>query len=367
MQQPKKKKILIMTATGRSNLGDELILREEIRFIRSRYVNIEITVATYNKDTHLIENPDWIKFISYFPNNITKKPLQNIWYFIQNMRAIFASDILIIGGGWIIFDNEHGVSFWVLLQQWFIRIKMARIAGTLILFWWISLEVTNVQNKLALKKLFVPGDFILVRDTRSKWLLEALEIPCVVIDDIVFLYEKPTISAPTDTQKRVGISVRGWFLEGTDYAIPQIYDFLVEQWYTPIFLVFSTEGDIEQNDSLYVKQIMAWRTYNVTKTIQQTLDIFPLLYATIGMRFHAGVLSCIHESPCMHISYGPKTDELISLLEAEHLTINPSELSLDIFEKMWHNLGKKHEEERTRLREKNIYIKKRLRVWLETI
>ncbi len=47
-----------MTATGRSNLGDELILREEIRFIRSRYVNIEITVATYNKDSHLIENPD---------------------------------------------------------------------------------------------------------------------------------------------------------------------------------------------------------------------------------------------------------------------------------------------------------------------
>ena len=54
----KKKKILIMTATGKSNLGDELILREEIRFIRSRYVNTEITVATYNQDTHLIENPD---------------------------------------------------------------------------------------------------------------------------------------------------------------------------------------------------------------------------------------------------------------------------------------------------------------------
>jgi len=64
----------------------------------------------------------------------------------------------------------------------------------------------------------------------------------------------------------------------------------------------------------------------------------------------------------MHRSYGPNTDELISLLEAEHLTINPSELSLDIFEKMWHNLEQKHEEERARLREKNVYIKKRLRV-----
>jgi polysaccharide pyruvyl transferase WcaK-like protein len=135
MQQPKKKKILIMTATGKSNLGDELILREEIRFIRSRYINTEITVATYNKDVHLIENSDGIKFISYFPNNITKKPIQNIWYFIRSIISLFSSDILIIGGGGIIFDNEHGVSFWVLLQQWFIRIKIARIAGTLILFW----------------------------------------------------------------------------------------------------------------------------------------------------------------------------------------------------------------------------------------
>lgn len=89
MKEPKKKKILVMTATGKSNLGDELILREEIRFIRAHYGNIDITISTYNQDSHLIENPDGIKFISYFPNRIGSKPLQNIWYFIRSTVAIF--------------------------------------------------------------------------------------------------------------------------------------------------------------------------------------------------------------------------------------------------------------------------------------
>lgn len=356
-----------MTAAGKSNLWDELILREEIRFIRSRYTHIEITVATYNPQSHLIEDPDSIQFISYFPNHFMERPLQNVGYILKTIKTIFSSDVLIIGGWGIIFDNEPGISFSTLLWQWLLRIKLARIAGTIILFWWISLEVTNVQNKLALKKLFVPWDFILVRDNRSRWLLEALETPCSIVDDVVFLYENPGGTAIAGVQKRVWISIRGGFIDGAENIIPQIYDFLVNSWYMPIFLVFSTEWAIDQNDSLYIKKIMVWRTYNVTKTIQQTLDIFPFLYATVAMRFHAGVLSCVHESPCIHISYGPKTDELITTLDAEHLSIKPTDLSLETFENVWHHLEDKYSDEQLRLKEKNTSIKKSLRSKLETI
>jgi len=367
MSQPKKKKILIMLATGKYNLGDELILREEIRFLRSHYGNVDITVCTYDKKSHLIQDVEGIRFMSYFPNKLFSRPIQNIWYFFQNIVTIYRSDILIVGWGGIIFDNEPWVAFSRLLSQWFFRIKIARIWWTLLLFWGISLEVTQVKNKLALKWLFVPGDFIIVRDARSKWLLEALEIPCEVMDDIVFLYEPDTIKALPWVKKRVGISVRGGFLEGTEEAIPQIYDFLISEWYEPVFLVFSTDGEEEQNDSLYIKKVMAWRTYNVTKTIDQTLNVFPFLHVIIAMRFHAGVLSCTHEIPAIHISYGPKTDELINLLEAEHLNIRPNEFSLAIFEPMWHNLLSKYDNETQRLKERNAYIKNDLRHKLETL
>jgi polysaccharide pyruvyl transferase WcaK-like protein len=189
MPTARKKKILIMTATGKSNLGDELILREEIRFLRERYGDVTITVCTYDSKTHLIADAGGIKFISYFPNRLLTRPLHNIWYFLSNIFTIYRSDIVIIGGGGIVFDNEPGVSFGNLIRQWYFRTKVARIAGSLLLFWGISLEVTMISSKLALKSLFVAGDFILVRDTRSKELLEALEIPSVVMHDIVFLYE----------------------------------------------------------------------------------------------------------------------------------------------------------------------------------
>jgi polysaccharide pyruvyl transferase WcaK-like protein len=367
MAQPKKKKILIMMATGKYNLGDELILREEVRFLRAHYGNVDITICTYDPKSHLLHDMEDIRFISYFPNHFFSRLIQNIWYFFHNIVAIYSSDILIIGGGGIIFDNEPGVSFGKLLWQWFFRIKVARISGTLLLFWWISLEVTQVQNKLALKPLFVDGDFIIVRDNRSKWLLEALEVSCVVMDDIAFLYEKEDVMVLAWVKKRVGISVRGGFLEWTEEAIPQIYDFLVSEWFEPVFLVFSTDGDIDQNDSLYIKKVMAGRTYNVTKTIQQTLDVFPFLYASIAMRFHAGVLSCVHESPCIHISYGPKNEELVNLLDASHLNIQPNELSLAIFQNMWHNLVTRYDDEVLRLKERNSYIKKTLKHSLETL
>jgi polysaccharide pyruvyl transferase WcaK-like protein len=131
--------------------------------------------------------------------------------------------------------------------------------------------------------------------------------------------------------------------------------------------VFSTDGDVDQNDSLYIKKVMAGRTYNVTKTIQQTLDVFPFLYASIAMRFHAGVLSCVHESPCIHISYGPKNEELVNLLDASHLNIQPNELSLAIFQNMWHNLVTRYDDEVLRLKERNSYIKKTLKHSLETL
>ena len=367
MAQAKKKKILIMLATGKSNLWDELILREEVRFIRSHYWDVDITVCTYDKRTHLIDAPEGIHFISYFPNHLFSRFIQNIWYFLQNIVTIYRSDILIVGWGGILFDNEMGVSFKKLLWEWFFRIKVARISGTLLLFWGISLEVTQVQNKLALKGLFVAGDFIIVRDARSKWLLEALEVPCVVMDDIVFLYENEGIKALPWVKKRVGISVRGGFLEWTESALPQIYDFLMSEGYEPVFLVFSTEGDIDQNDSLFIKKVMTGRTYNVTKTIKQTLDVFPFLYASIAMRFHAGVLSCVHEKPCIHISYGPKSEELVSLLDAEHLNIQPNQLSLAIFQDMWQNMIRRYDDEAARLHERNTYIKKELRHSLETL
>ena len=356
-----------MTATGAYNLWDELILREEVRFLRKHYGNVEITIFTYDKNSSLIEDPD-VKYATYFPKNFFGNPIWNIWYFIANILRIWRWDVLIVGGWGIIFDNEPGVSFTKLLWQWYFRIKLARIAGTTLLFWWISLEISHVQNKMQLRRLFTAWDFILVRDERSKWLLEALEIPSIEVNDVVFLYEPKKIDTPhTSEKKRIGISVRGGFLGESEQYIPEIYDFLVSSWYEPVFIVFSTAGETEQNDSLFIKKVMSGKTYNTTKTIKQTLDIFPNLYAVIGMRLHAGILSCVHDIPYIPISYGSKTDELVSSLEIEQLSLKPSEMTFELFEKIWHNFIQNYDKEKENMISKHQIFKKDLIKHLETL
>lgn len=97
------------------------------------------------------------------------------------------------------------------MSQWFFRTKIARLTGTTIVFLGISLELKQTKNKMALRKIFKIGDFIIVRDDRSAGLLDALEIPCSQIPDIAFLLVPEKIEKLPE-KKRIGISVRGGFL-----------------------------------------------------------------------------------------------------------------------------------------------------------
>lgn len=361
------KKILIMCATGAHNLWDELILRWEIQYLRQKYgEHAIITVCTYDPTSAIIHD-DKVYFASYFPNNFRRRPLRNIAHFFQNIWLLITTDVLIVGWGGIIFDNEPWVSFSRLFWQWHTRIWLARLFRVEILFWGISLEVEEPSNQMQLSQLFVPWDHILVRDNRSKSLLDALDVPSRLAHDIVFLYEPPLAQRSFSREKLVGISVRWGFLGYNEEVILDIYDSLVENGYKPIFLVFSTDGVEAQNDALFIQNLMLGKSYNITKSIVQTLDVYPFLYAVIGMRLHAGILACVHEIPYLPISYWPKTDELINLLDIEHLALSASRLTLELFQSRWTNLLWNYEIEKIRMKEKHTEIRDGLYQKLETV
>lgn len=330
-----------MTATGSYNLWDEVILKEELNFLHGHYGEmVDFTIFTHDKKSALFQD-DSIAWTTYFPHAFFRNPIANIWYFIVNVWKICRADILIIGGWGLVFDNEEGVSFGTLIRQWYFRTKLARLAGTTIVYLGISLEVKQVKNKMMLRKLFQKGDFIIVRDEKSSGLLDALEIPCSEIHDIAFLLvpEKPP---KMPEKKRIGISIRWWFFGDNEDEIPKIYDYLIEKWYDPVFLVHTTEWYESQNDALYINRIMTGRTYNTTNTIEQTLKIYPTLYAVVGMRLHAWILSCVHGLPLIMISYGPKTEEFVNLIGNKGYTINPENLKKDTFQKLFEDLEKNY-------------------------
>lgn len=83
---------------------------------------------------------------------------------------------------------------------------------------------------------------------------------------------------------------------------------------------------------------MTGRTYNTTNTIEQTLKLYPTLYAVVGMRLHAGILSCVHGIPLIMISYGAKTEELVNLIDNVSYTITPEKVTLATFTELWKSL-----------------------------
>jgi polysaccharide pyruvyl transferase WcaK-like protein len=71
------------------------------------------------------------------------------------------------------------------------------------------------------------------------------------------------------------------------------------------------------------------------------------------MRFHAGILSCVHEIPYIPLSYGSKTDEFVRALEIEKYAIRPNELSFELFTTIWHNFIADYANEKDRITQKH--------------
>lgn len=165
------KNIFIMVLSGAYNLGDELILTSEIDWLENRFPEAKMTIATYDEKSFLGDQEKY-HFLSFFPNNIKKFPFQNLKYFFQTIWTIWKSDLIVIGGGGIFFDNEPGISFQKNLFEWELRLFFSRLFRKKVIFMGISLEVKKEENQKKLAKIFQKNDLILVRDTQSAEILK---------------------------------------------------------------------------------------------------------------------------------------------------------------------------------------------------
>lgn len=120
--------ILLYTATGQYNLGDEVITQAEIEFLGEKIPSVTIVLPTYNPES-VLKKSSRVVYRSYFPNAITKKPIANLlaaWFLIWDT---FRSSAVLIGGGGLIFDREAGKSFGRLINQWKLRVWIAKLFG----------------------------------------------------------------------------------------------------------------------------------------------------------------------------------------------------------------------------------------------
>jgi polysaccharide pyruvyl transferase WcaK-like protein len=92
--------ILIFASVGFSNLGDELILKNEIELLRIQHIekNPKFLVFSYDHKNPFYKK-DYIEYKPYFPINIRKinNIILNIKNFFLFLYFLMKSDLIVIG------------------------------------------------------------------------------------------------------------------------------------------------------------------------------------------------------------------------------------------------------------------------------
>ena len=350
--------ISLLTATGAYNLGDELILREEYEYLQDRYLEGYFTIFTDNSESSLLPKCSNIRYISYFPNHIKSRPFQNIVYLIQNILAIRSSDLIVIGGGGLIYDNESGQSFDRLLTKWKIRIWLADFFHKPIFYWSLGIHIRS-ENEAKIKSLFTGENIsVSVRDTASRKTLENIGIKATLLPDPVLLYDPEVPKLLPKKRPKIGLSFRSGYLNDELENIEHIITFLQANGYEIILLNHSFHPDNRVSDDAdFLKQLADKYSLTSTRSIEETLETYKELSMVVGMRLHSLILSFVHAIPFFVISYGKKTDEFIRSINYEY-SLAARTFDIEVFKTQFLKLEGDKKAVEFALQAKNDTIKK---------
>lgn len=305
------KRIVLYTATGAQNLGDECILLAEYRFLRARYPDADLRIATYDPGAQLLPTDNKVTFFSYFPNGFGKNIFANIGYFFRNCYEIARADLVIVGGGGLFYDNEAGQSWKKQLLEWKLRIVAAKFFRTIVFFWGIGIDVSR-ENRAAFARLFAGKRTVVsVRDRESEKFIESIGQEVHRVRDPVFTLEYPE-SIRHKTRPKVGLALRAGYMPNEPENIEKIIRFLQSEGFEPVFLTHSFHPtNALTNDAVSFARIADELQVHTTQTMDETFALYRDLTFVISMRLHASILSVVAGIPFYAISYAKKTDEIL--------------------------------------------------------
>ena len=321
------KKITLMTALGAGNLGDELIAWCEYQFLREHYPEALMAVYTYEHSdglfARLSAKDHLVHMRKYFPSNIRKHPLRNIVSLWKMLYDISTSDTLIIGGGGLWYDNESGQNSLIQRLQWLLRIWVAKIARTRILFWWVGIDVAKKHIK-SYRSIFSGNhSLVVVRDHHSSDLLKAIEIPSMIgTDSVIALSQYFRTLLPKEITPRgqilsLGISVRSGYHDREIDILKNLVRQLRSQY--PHSTIYGLAYSHREDDSI-VSDTPLLRSLGLDHIITNQEDILktlPRLDIMIATRLHAMITARLINIPTLCLSYAKKTREIHNALNGQ--------------------------------------------------
>ncbi len=336
--------IVILASIWAQNLGDELILKNEIKLLERQFQtkNPKFAVFTYDKKNIFYKKKN-IEYFEYFPIWIKnpKNFFRNIKNFFNFIKIIFVSDLVVIWWWWIFFDNEKSWSN-NNLKQWNFRTKIIRFFKKNLLFWAVWIDIKNKNNLKILSNIFKKAYNITVRDKYSKEILDSINIKSKILKDPVFfdrLWDKNLVNNPIEKNlilwkkyknfnledlekidfswKKIGIAFRKGFL--TEKFIKNLIDYLLEKNVKQIIFIPHSfhKTDINSNDFIFLekfyKKIKQKDKVKICKNLDESYEVYKNKQIDINfaMRLHSIILSLVYDIKVIWISYSKKTENLL--------------------------------------------------------
>jgi polysaccharide pyruvyl transferase WcaK-like protein len=334
-------RIAIFAAIGAKNLWDELILKNEIQYFKHVYgKDTKFSIFTYDVKNPFIVSKK-IKYLEYFP--CESKKIKNIYRNIKNfykfISVVKKSDLIVIWGGGIFFDNEW-TNVSDPLKSWIFRSKIFKFFNKKVRFHSIGLNIKNTDNLDKIKDIFlIKNAEITVRDKYSHDLLKSLWMHSNIIADPVFsdkwtlkkilktsyCLEKlhPKQFSPDDLKgynlewKRIWIAFRAGYFWDDDKTMTELIEYLLEKKWKIILVPNSFHPTDEQSNDfdfleryskIYGLPICTNMGESYTMYKENKIDI------CLWMRLHSMILSQVYKIPFIAFSYSKKTDEMLKII-----------------------------------------------------
>ncbi|MCD5380559.1 polysaccharide pyruvyl transferase family protein [Candidatus Gracilibacteria bacterium] len=368
--------IVILASIGSQNLGDELILKNEIKILEERYSkqmnllkeNINFIVFTYEQEDNFYTAEN-VKYREYFPIGMKnpKNIFRNIKNFIIFLKEIIKTDLVVIGGGGIFYDSENQ-SVGSPLKQWLFRVRVAKLFKKQIEIFRVSIDIKYKKNLLIIKDIFTNIDTVSVRDNYSFELLKGLSIikNVSIIKDPVFFDNyngeentedeylintlnktfltdclqsknlnidnfKNIIDINDISGKTFGISLRKMNIDNYFENILSVLNYIVDNNGSIIFIPHSFhKTDEVANDYIFQNELYSelGKKYNtqisnkklqisICKNLEESYGMYKSKKIDINLaqRLHSIILSQVYGINFIGISYSQKTDEVLKQLK----------------------------------------------------
>ncbi|MDD3303062.1 MAG: polysaccharide pyruvyl transferase family protein [Candidatus Gracilibacteria bacterium] len=358
--------ISIFASIGCQNLGDELILKNEIKIFEKIYNDKKINFRVFSYD---VKNPFFSKknvtYLEYFPIGIRQKKnfFRNIKNFFVFIRSVIWSNLIVVGGGGIIYDNEIQANN-TPLDQLIFRNKIFKLFRKKVIYYAVGINIKNKENLSKLPLIFSSAHKVYVRDASSFKTLEKLKITAEIIDDPVFfdninnpkiIDNKPVLDIKEKdvflkeiestkfslkdlenidySNKKIGITFRAGQIgkSGNEkieiFMIRELIELLLSKNAQVFFLPHSiNKTDEKSNDLDYYKNIISGaKLENKVYLIQDLNEVYSFykdkkIDLCLSMRLHSMILSQVYEIPFVAFSYSKKTEELVKKIRQDSIT-----------------------------------------------